>query len=204
MIVLRIPAKLVIVRILGPVGIVSALVAVQAFSAPGHGLFSFSIFGWTLIATREGFAHGVLLGTRVIGAVSVVLLLGSVTPAHKIFYALRWFKVPETWVEIALLIYRYSFTLADQTVDVAEAQKLRLGYSGVRKSISSMGVLAGTVITRSMDQAMRTYEAMTLRGYHGKLIFDPLPKMTGTEITGLLIGAPVVLMSYVLVEWLFR
>lgn len=204
MIALRIPVKLVIVRLFGPMGIVSALVAVQAFSAPGHSLFSFSLFGWTLTATREGFAHGVLLGSRVIGAVSVVLLLGSVTPAHKIFHALRWFKVPEAWVEIALLIYRYSFTLADQTVDVAEAQKLRLGYSSVRKSISSMGVLTGTVITRSMDQAMRTYEAMTLRGYHGKLIFDPLPKMTGAEITSLLIAAPMVLISYVVVEWWSR
>ena len=181
--------------------IVLALVVVQTFSVNGTGFFSVSFFGLHLVATHEGLAHGILLGSRVLGAVSVMILLGSVTPAHKIFHTLRWFKVPDTWVEIALLIYRYTFTLADQTTDVAEAQKLRLGYSGLRRSLSSIGVLAGTVITRSMDQAMRTYDAMTLRGYNGAMRFDPLPKMPKTEFMGLLIVLPVIIATYFVVEW---
>ena len=76
--------------------------------------------------------RGVLLGSRVLGAVSVMLLLSSVTPAYKIFGALRWFHVPEGWVEIALLVYRYTFLLSDQTADIAAAQRVRLGYSVVR------------------------------------------------------------------------
>ena len=125
--------------------------------------------------------RGVLLGSRVLGAVSVMLLLSSVTPAYKIFGALRWFHVPEGWVEIALLVYRYTFVLLDQTADIASAQRVRLGYSSLGRSLSSAGVLAGTVVARSMDQAMRTYEAMTLRGYQGRLPMGPLAELKARD-----------------------
>ena len=131
----------------------------------------------------------------------VILLFGSVTPAHKIFQGLRWFRVPEGWVEIALLVYRYTFTLLEQTADVAAAQSLRLGYSSPRRTISSVGVLAGTVITRSMDQAVRTYEAMVLRGYQGSFPFGSLPRMTRTDVRTILVALPVIAVSYVFLEW---
>ena len=69
------------------------------------------------------------------------------------------------------------------------------------RSLSSIGVLAGTVITRSMDQAMRTYEAMTLRGYNGAMRFEALPKMPKTEFMGLMIVLPLIISTYCAVEW---
>ena len=109
------------------------------------------------------------MGSRVLGSVSVVLLLSSVTPAHRIFHSLRWLGVPRGWVEIATLMYRYIFTLLDQTADVLAAQRVRLGYSGLKRSLVSLGVLTGAVIVQSLEQATRTYEAMSLRGYQGQI-----------------------------------
>ncbi|MGC8659876.1 MAG: cobalt ECF transporter T component CbiQ [Desulfomonilaceae bacterium] len=200
MLVIGVPFKIVFLRLIAPLSIILALVIIQTFSLNGNGFFSFTLFGQHFVATHEGLWHGVMLASRVLGAVSVMILLGAVTPAHRIFHALRWFKVPDTWVEIALLIYRYTFTLADQTSDISEAQKLRLGYSSVRTTLSSIGVLAGTVITRSIDQAMRTYEAMTLRGYNGAMRFESLPKIPKMEFMGLLIVLPLIFASYCIAE----
>lgn len=201
MVALRMPARLVFLRLAGPVGIVVVLVAMKAFFTAGTPLVSWSLFGWHLAASREGLSEGLVLGSRVMGSVSVMVLLGSVTPAYKIFHALRWFRIPEGWVEIALLVYRYTFTLLDQTADVAAAQRARLGYSSVRRSLSSMGVLAGTVITRSIDQAMRTYEAMMLRGYQGHLPFAPLPKMSISDRRSIILALPLIAVSYFFLEW---
>ncbi len=198
---LRIPGKLVIMRLAGPLGIVFVLVMLQMFLTKGTVLFSFQVAGWEILASWQGLARGTLLGSRVLGAVSVIVLLGSVTPAHKIFHSLRWFRVPEGWVEIALLVYRYTFTLLEQTADIAAAQSLRLGYSSPRRTISSIGVLAGTVITRSMDQAVRTYEAMVLRGYQGSFPFGLLPPMTRADVRKVLVTLPVIAVSYFLLEW---
>ncbi|MBI5571606.1 MAG: cobalt ECF transporter T component CbiQ [Desulfomonile tiedjei] len=194
------PPRLVAIRLAGPAGIVAVLVLLQAFLVNGTPVLNFSLFGWQISASHEGLARGTLLGARVVGCVSVVLLLSSVTPAYKIFHALRWFRVPEGWIEIALLVYRYTFTLLDQTADVAAAQTVRLGYSTMKRSLSSMGVLAGTVLTRSLDQAVRTHEAMTLRGYHGSIPFGPLPEMSASDRLKVGVAIPAVGLLYVCLE----
>jgi cobalt/nickel transport system permease protein len=201
MMAVGVPLRIVAARIAGPLGIVSALVILQAFLTRGTPIAAFSIGSWDLIASREGLLKGFLMGSRVVGSVSVILLLGSVTPAYKVFQALRWFRVPEGWVELALIMYRYIFALLDQTVDVAAAQSARLGYSGVRRSISSLGVLAGTVITRSMDQAIRTHEAMILRGYDGKMVFGPLSKMRAADRYSACLAIPAIVAVHVMLEW---
>ncbi|HMK34476.1 MAG TPA: cobalt ECF transporter T component CbiQ [Desulfomonilaceae bacterium] len=201
MLAVGIPVKLVLLRLAAPMGIVFVLMILQVFLTPGTPLAGFSLFGRTVAATHEGFMHGSVLGSRVLGAVSVMLLLGSVTPAYKIFHGLRWFRVPEGWVELALLVYRYTFTLLDQTADIAAAQRVRLGYSGMRRSLGSLGVLAGTVVARSMDQAMKTYEAMSLRGYQGNIPFGPMPKMNASDRRNVVLAVPLIFTSYFILEW---
>lgn len=198
---LRIPARFVLLRLAAPLGIVSVLVILQAFLIPGTVLISVPLGTREIVASREGVRQGILMGARVLGAVSVMVLLGAATPAYKIFHALRWFGAPEGWVEIALLVYRYTFTLLDETADVAAAQTSRLGYSSVRRSVRSAGLLAGTVITRSMDQAMRTHEAMVLRGYRGHLPFGPAPRMRPADRIATVVAIPVIAACYLALEW---
>jgi cobalt/nickel transport system permease protein len=198
---LKMPARLVGLRLVGPMGIVLVLVVLQAFLTGATPVASFSLAGHLFVATEEGLMRGLLLGSRVLGSVSVMLLLGSVTPAYKIFGALRWFGIPEGWVEIALLVYRYAFVLLDQAAEIASAQRVRLGYSTLARSLSSAGVLAGTVLARSMDQAMRTYEAMTLRGYQGRLPVGPLPKLKTADLRLMLAVPPAIVVVYLIMEW---
>jgi cobalt/nickel transport system permease protein len=198
---LRIPLRLVLARVAAPLGIVAVLVVLQAFTVPGTPLFSAKIAGWHMVASWEGLDRGLVLGARVLAAVSVMVLLSSVTPAHKIFHALRCFGLPEAWVEIALLMYRYTFALVDQACDVAAAQRVRLGYSTFKRSLSSAGVLAGTVLIRSIDQAARTHEAMTLRGYQGRIMLCSLAPMGHMDKVLLWSGPAVVLLVFGLCEW---
>ena len=86
---LRIPAKLVAARLAAPLSIVAILVVLQTFVTGTTPIYTFTFAGWQLTAKAEGLRQGTLLGARVLGAVSVVFLLSLVTPAHRIFQALR-------------------------------------------------------------------------------------------------------------------
>lgn len=136
-------------------------------------VFSFS--GFSLSITQEGWVSGVMTATRVMGATSALLLLGFTTPAHRIFAALRWMGVSESWVELAMNIYRHTFTLIDSASDMYCAQRVRLGYAGTRRAAMSSGTLAGSVLLRSLEQAARAHEAMRARGYTGKTAVTPFP-----------------------------
>ncbi len=175
---LRIPVKLVAARLAAPLSIVAVLVVLQMLLVGETPLVSFTLAGWELAARAEGLQKGLLLGARVLSAVAVVFLLSIVTPAHRIFQALRWFKISRNWLEIAILMYRYIFVLMDRVADLAAAQKLRLGYTSKKRALSSCTALAGATLIHSLEQAERTHHAMCLRGYKGVMPCGPLPPLT--------------------------
>jgi cobalt/nickel transport system permease protein len=198
---LRIPARLVAARLAAPLMLVAVLVVLQAFTAGTTPLFTFSFGGWNLTARAEGLRQGALIGARVLGAVSAVFLLSVTTPAHRIFQALRWFRVSRDWLEIAVLMYRYIFVLMDRVTDLAAAQRLRLGYRARGRAIASFATLAGATVVHSFEQAGRTHDAMRLRGYRGTIPFGPLPKLCGRDRRFLVLGLALITAAWGLLEW---
>jgi len=172
-----VPARFVALRLTAPLGIATVLVVLQSVLSGSTPLWTAHLLAWNITVSHEGLHTGLLMASRVLGAVSVMLLLSTVTPAHRLFHAMRALGAPEGWVEIALLMYRYIFTLLDLTADLTAAQRLRLGYSGFGRGLSSAGLVAGTVILRSVDQAVHTDEAMRVRGYNGDIPFAPSPAL---------------------------
>ncbi len=57
---------------------------------------------------------------------------------------------------------------------VMATQWVRLGYRGLRRSLKSLGTLSGAVFVQS---AQKTHEAMMARGYQGRMLFGPMPKL---------------------------
>jgi len=191
------PKRFVALRLVAPLGIAAVLLVLQSIMTGVTPLWMVMVFGVKITVTREGLHTGLLLASRVLGGVSVMLLLSSVTPAHRIFRAMRALGAPAGWVEIAMLMYRYIFVLLDLTADVTAAQKVRLGYAGMRRGLSSAGLLSGTVILRSMDQAVRTNEAMRVRGYNGDIPLGPMASLAWRD------GWIIVLSVFVLTSTFF-
>lgn len=147
---LRIPAKTIFVRLLEPLSVAGIVIFVKLY-----------FMGWA------GLPEGLMIACRVLGAVSIILLLSMTTPVDALLKALTWFRVPRTWTDVALLTYRYIFVLIEDAYVVYSAQRVRLGYLGIRRSLESFGTLTGTIVIRAYDQAIATSQAMRLRGYAG-------------------------------------
>lgn len=186
---LRLPPRLVLWRMAAPAGMVLVLVVLKSLLSNGTPLGSVSLGPWKLTVWREGLVEGALLGLRVLSAVSVMVVFGAVTPAHEVLRALHWMGLPAAWVEIALLMYRYTFVLVDELEDMAQAQRVRLGYTTPRRALASVGQLAGVVLVRSIDQAQRTGEAMGLRLYRGQMPLATLEPLRGRQAAALLLTA---------------
>jgi cobalt/nickel transport system permease protein len=74
-------------------------------------------------------------------------------------------------------MYRYLFVFLDEASELLDAQRIRLGYGRARTAVVSAGSLLGAVMVRSVEQSMRTHEAMLARGYTGDYPFGQLKKM---------------------------
>lgn len=198
MIFLKMPFKLLLLRISVPLGMAVVLAVLQSLLIGTTPIFVFHIAALKISLMREGLLQGILIGSRVMGATSVVLLLSACTPAYEVFHALRWFRVPKEWVETAVLTYRYTFILLDLTSDIGAAQRLRLGYSRLDRSLSSVGTLAGMVIIRAVDQALKTHAAMVLRGYRDRTVFGPMPAVKALDLMIVTVIVAVLACAYFL------
>jgi cobalt/nickel transport system permease protein len=161
-------------RLATPLVVAVAVVLLEGFMTGTTPAATLELGPCRLVATQEGLQHGALVAARVLGSIGILLVLCRAAPAERIFAALGWARVPRTWLEIAMLMHRYTFTLFEVATAILAAQKIRLGHARLGRSVRSLGSLAGTVVLRSIEQAERTHEAMVVRGYQGSL---PIPRL---------------------------
>ena len=95
-----------------------------------------------------------------------------------------------------MFAYRYIFVLLDDANVIYSAQKNRLGYSTVRRGLSSFGVLAGSLTLKAFDNSHNTTVAMVQRGYDGNM---PLLKHKAFKLSE--IAASVVFVAGMGVLW---
>lgn len=167
--VLGIPLKRLLLRFCEPFFIVVVLVLIKLLFSGTDAMGSIHPFGITITAHRDGLLEGLLIGCRIIGAVSVMATLVSATPFTEFLASLAWLRVPRGIVEISMLAYRYIFLLLDDAAVIYNAQKNRLGYSSLKRSFTSLGVLAGSLTLKALDSSQHATTAMIQRGYDGRV-----------------------------------
>ena len=107
---------------------------------------------------------------KALGAVGAMYFLALDTPVTDVTMALERLHVPHLLVELMELIYRFIFVLTETASRIRLAQESRLGYQGLRRSLSSLGTLASIVFLRAWRKADRVYTALESRGYSGSLV----------------------------------
>lgn len=166
---INIPVKVILIRLVAPLTIAGTIFFIQLFFYGQTPVVRIDLWVVHLTGYKEGLMRGLLITAKVLATVSLVIFLSMTTPVNKIFLAARWFKVPVTWIEVAMLSYRYIFVLLEDVITVRDAQKSRLGYNGLARSLRSLGDLTGIAVIRSYDRSVAAYEAMMLRGYDGNI-----------------------------------
>lgn len=134
------------------------------------------IFNTTPAFTIGGFtaSYGLLsfcsIMIRTPLCVSAVLIMVATTPVTEIANQLRRVRIPNIFVSLFEMTYRYISTILTEADNMFTAYSLR---SGGKKAIDlkDMGSFVGQLLIRSADRAERVYSAMKCRGY-GKINFN--------------------------------
>ncbi|HCC68579.1 MAG TPA: cobalt ECF transporter T component CbiQ [Nitrospiraceae bacterium] len=171
---MKVPLRVFLLRFSGPLFIAFIILFLKLFFSGKDVFFSislptshFSLF--TLTGYRDGLLDGLFIAGRILGAVSIVAVLGFSTSFTDIMAGLSWFRVPKGFIEILMFAYRYIFVLLEDAMVIYNAQKNRLGYSSIKRGLSSFGTLAGSLIIKAFDHSQNITVAMVQRGYDGNI-----------------------------------
>jgi cobalt/nickel transport system permease protein len=125
---------------------------------------AFSVAG---VVVSVGVVSFFTLIYRTFLCVTAVLILAAVTPVSDLTGQLRRLRVPDIFVTLFEMTYRYIGVLLGEASTMYTAYMLR---STERRGLQMrhMGSFVGQLFIRSYDRAERIYAAMKCRGYGGQ------------------------------------
>jgi len=147
----------------------SLCIALPAVFGPGEALSSWQILGIKLVASRQGLAGAGFFIMRVATCVSWAVLLNLTTQHFTLLKALKVFKIPQVFIMILGMSYRYIYFFTEMMQNIYIAIKSRVGIrvqyqEGQR--IASWNIAA--LWNRSVGLNEEVYKAMLSRGYQGQ------------------------------------
>ena len=159
------------------------------FLVPGPRLFDLSLGPVHLGASIPGLIGAVIFVARVGVSVSLAVLLVLSTPWADLLKSLQAVGVPQVFVLLLSMTYRYIFLFLHTANSLFEARKSRtVGRTQGREHRRWISGSMGSLMNRSFQMSTEVYAAMTARGFTGRIRTYSAYRMTPADWVALLVS----------------
>ena len=164
-----IPASFLIKRVWLALPFFTGLIILPAlFITPGPALLHLPL---GLVITRTGVTAVLFLLFRVSTSVSLTLLLILTTPWNTVLSALSILRVPDVFILILGMTYRYIYLLLHLANDMFLSRKSRVvGRLTTSENQRMMAAVSATLLSKSLNMSSEVYLAMQSRGFRGTVV----------------------------------
>lgn len=186
------------------------IIAFQPFIHPGNIIWS-GYFG--IHITDAGLMWAALLMSRLIVALTSIVLLSSISPMQEVVQSFRKLGMPREISMILSLMIRFLFMFFDELHRIMHAQKARC-FDAFNKKIpykwrmKQLGYTVAMMFLRAYEQGETVYLSMASRGFsdESRLYHDRQRKIGSREyifigITLLLVACLQILAMFLFHQW---
>ena len=140
------------------------------FFVPGPRLFEFMLGNFTIGISQPGVIGAALFIVRVGVSVSIAVLLVLTTPWSDLLKSLYTIKVPQVFILLLSMTYRYIFLFLHTANGMFEARKSRVvGQTSGNEHRGWISGSLGGLMNRSFKMSNDVYIAMLSRGFSGNV-----------------------------------
>jgi cobalt/nickel transport system permease protein len=164
-----IPADFFIRRVWLALPFFTGLIVLPAlFITPGPALVHLPL---GLVITHTGVTTDLFLLLRVSTSLSLVMLLILTTPWNTVLSALSVLYIPDVFILILGMTYRYIYLLLHITNDMFLSRKSRvIGRLTGGEERHMLASVSATLLTKSLNLSSEVYLAMQSRGFRGAIV----------------------------------
>jgi cobalt/nickel transport system permease protein len=164
-----IPASFLIKRVWLALPFFTGMIILPAlFMTPGPALLYLPL---GLVITRTGINTVLFLLLRVSTSVSLTLLLILTTPWNTVLSALSVLYVPDVFILILGMTYRYIYLLLHTANDMFLSRKSRVvGHLSTAENQRILAAVSATLLSKSITMSSEVYLAMVSRGFRGTVV----------------------------------
>jgi cobalt/nickel transport system permease protein len=129
------------------------------------------IWGGQLYLSRQGTFQAILASIRSLASTSALFFIILTIPAIDLAALCQKIGCPPILIELALLVYRFIFLLADTAQKIITAQVSRGGYRTHRLRMNSLNLLVRQLIQRTASRYQQSLLSINARGFNGEFRF---------------------------------
>jgi len=149
--------------------VLSTIAVVVNISKTPLDAYALSLGKYFITGSYAGLWKGIQLCITALASVSCLYFLSLNTTMTDILAVMKKMKIPNLFIELMLLIYRYIFILLDVARHIGLSQDSRLGNKDYKTSIKSFSGLVSALFIRAMKKSRSLFDSMEARGYDGEI-----------------------------------
>lgn len=127
--------------------------------------FRIGTFHFQITTTSLELATLVL--SRTMAGMCSLYFLTLTTPITSLFTVLQKMRMPQAFIDLSMLIYRYIFVFIGEAIAIHNAQIMRGGYGTWKNYLTSFSMLASMLFIRTWEKGEAIFVSMDSRCYDG-------------------------------------
>lgn len=127
--------------------------------------FRIGTFHFQITTTSLELAALVL--SRTLAGMCSLYFLTLTTPITSLFSVLQKMRMPQAFIDLSMLIYRYIFVFIGEAIAIHNAQIMRGGYGTWKNYLTSFSMLASMLFIRTWEKGEAIFVSMDARCYDG-------------------------------------
>ena len=146
----------------------SGAVILLFFTGGGEILVSFfSFWVYDIQITTDSLHLSLLVFARTLGGMCSLYFLAVTTPMTSLFAVFQKLHIPQEFIDLTMLIYRYIFVFIGEAIGIHNAQVIRGGYQGWKNGIYAFSMLVSMLFVRTWERGDEIFLSMNSRCYDG-------------------------------------
>lgn len=131
-------------------------------------LCSVNIKGLYIGTSIDSINTSLYILIRSMSCLSCVYFIFLTTPFNDLMLLLKKMRLPNTVIELSMLVYRFIFIFLEEVMDIRKSQQLKFGYIDLKTSYKSFGMLASILFKRMMIRYDDLSISLDIKLYNGE------------------------------------
>lgn len=104
---------------------------------------------------------------RSLSCLTCIYFVMLTTPFNQLIFILKKMHLPDIFLEISMLMYRFIFIFLEEVSDIRKSQELKFGYISLKNAYQSFGLLVNMLFKRMMIRYDEMSIALDMKLYDG-------------------------------------
>lgn len=131
-------------------------------------IYSVSIFNVYIGISNQSIETSIYILLRSMSCLTCVYFFILTTPFNQLLSLLKIIHIPDTVIELTMLVYRFIFIFLEEVSDIIKSQQLRFGYIDLKTSYRSIGLLVNLLFKRLIKRYEDMSISLDMKLYDGK------------------------------------